>query len=286
MSGISLRYDGRKIIVTGGAGGGIGTKIVQLIAESGGSVIAVDMSRERLDADIAPLREQGLSIHPVCADILSQQGIQDVMELTARVPGRLHGLVTVVGGGPPASWGPSTMLSQETWRSQMTLNVESMLLITQAVTRALKDQGQGGSIVSIASICGLTASPYNIGYGAGKAALLSVVQSLALEFADAGIRLNAVAPGATVTPTASLNMDPDRLRRGVPMARFGSVEEIAGPVLFLLSDLSAYMTGQCLTVDGGCNLKWTHLNDENLPMFLKDESVDQIKSGKMAQQQG
>src|SRR5690606_1111889 len=126
--------------------------------------------------------------------------------------------------------------------------------------------------VAISSILGLTASPFNVGYGAGKAALLSVVQTLAVELAAEGIRVNAVAPGATATPTASLTGDPQRIRRGIPMARYGTPDEIAGPVLFLLSELSSYMTGQCLTVDGGCNLKWSHLSDDNLPMFLKEES--------------
>ncbi|PEQ13593.1 hypothetical protein B2G71_04480 [Novosphingobium sp. PC22D] len=286
MSENLLRLDGLKVIVTGAAGRGIGTQITRLAAQAGASVLAVDNSLERIASDLAPLREEeGLSVHPIRADILAEDGVAQVMRAAEELPGTLHGLVTVVGGGPPATWGPSTMLSRENWRSQIELNVDSMLFITQAFAAALKDQQRGGSIVSIASICGLTASPYNIGYGAGKAALLSVVQSLALEFARDGIRLNAVAPGATVTPTASLNTEPDRLRRGVPMARFGSANEIAGPVLFLLSDLAAYMTGQCLTVDGGCNLKWTHLSDENLPMFLKDESVDRIKSGQLATRQ-
>ena len=107
----------------------------------------------------------------------------------------------------------------------------------------------------------------------------SVVKTFALELALDNIRVNAIAPGPTRTPTASLDDDPQRLRRGIPMGRHGRADEIAGPTLFLLSDLSTFMTGQCLTVDGGCNIKWCHLTDDNLPMFLKDASVAQAIKG-------
>jgi NAD(P)-dependent dehydrogenase (short-subunit alcohol dehydrogenase family) len=216
---------------------------------------------------------QGLSIIPVVADILSEDGVGTVMDRARAAPGNFYGLVTVIGGAPPPTWGPAHRLSREHWRAQLSLNLDSMFFMMQGAAAELKALRRPGSLIAISSINGLTSSPFNVGYGAGKAAIQSVVQTMALELALDGIRVNAVAPGPTDTPTASLADDPERNRRGIPMGRHGQVDEIAGPVLFLLSDWSSYMTGQCLIVDGGCNIKWCHLTEENVPMFLKPSSV-------------
>lgn len=271
------RLDGKVVVVSGAAGGGIGTAITQLCASVGATVVAADLDQGKLDRDIAPLIDQGLAIVPVVADVLTEEGVTTIMDSARAAQGELHGLVTVVGGGPPPTWGSTPKLSRKHWRDQISLNLDSMFFMSQAFANELQVQRRPGAIVAISSILGLTASPYNAGYGAGKAALLSVVKTLGLEFAPDGIRVNAVAPGATQTPTAHLSADPQAVQRGVPMGRFGRPEEIAGPVLFLLSDMSSYMTGQCLVADGGCNLKWSHLTEDNVPMFLKEESAEQAR---------
>lgn len=273
----SAELDGKTVVVSGAAGGGIGTAITAMCARAGATVVAADIDAEKLERDIAPLIAEGLAIVPVVADALSETGVEAIMDYARDAEGELHGLVTVVGGGPPETWGSTLRLSREHWRSQIALNLDSMFFMSQAFVAELKAQRRPGAIVAISSICGLTASPYNAGYGAGKAALLSVVQSLGLELARDGIRVNAVAPGATRTPTAHLTEDAERVKRGVPMGRFGSPDEIAAPALFLLSDMSSYMTGQCLVADGGCNIKWCHLSDENVPMFLKPESAEKAR---------
>ena len=270
---------GRKVVVSGAGGGGIGTAVTAMVARAGATVIAADRSTEHLEAHLRPLIDDGLSVVPVSADVLTESGVADVMEEAKKAPGSLYGLVTVVGGAPPPTWGPSTRLSREHWRSQIVLNLDSMFFMAQAVAAELKKESLPGAIVAVSSINGLTSSPYNVGYGAGKAALQSVVQTMALELARDGIRVNAIAPGPVATPTANLSGDPGRLRRGIPMGRHGEPAEIAGPVLFLLSDLASYMTGQCLIADGGCNIKWCHLTDDNMPMFLKSDSVREALKG-------
>lgn len=268
--------EGRVIIVSGAGGGGIGSAVTRLAASAGATVVAVDCSADRLQPQVSPLLSSGLSVVPVVADVLTEAGIETVIENAVSAKGDLHGLVTVVGGAPPPTWGPATQLSRHNWHSQLALNLDSMFFMTQAVAAELRTKARPGSLVSISSINGLTSSPFNVGYGAGKAAIQSVVQTLALELARDGIRVNAVAPGPTATPTANLSEDSQRLRRGIPMGRHGEVDEIAGPVLFLLSDMSSFMTGQCLIVDGGCSIKWCHLTDDNMPMFLKEESVQAV----------
>jgi NAD(P)-dependent dehydrogenase (short-subunit alcohol dehydrogenase family) len=96
---------------------------------------------------------------------------------------------------------------------------------------------------------------------------------MAVELAPAGIRVNAVAPGTIHSPVSQAqNIDPSRDRKAVPLARRGKPDEIGGTVLFLLSDLAGYITGQCIAVDGGISVKWSHLAEDNTPMFVTDRS--------------
>jgi NAD(P)-dependent dehydrogenase (short-subunit alcohol dehydrogenase family) len=162
-------------------------------------------------------------------------------------------------------------VSRTDWDSLFSKNLNSMFFISAAIAAELKDQGRTGSLVAISSITGLSAQPYNIAYGAAKAAVLSVVRTMALELAASSIRVNAVAPGAMVSPASLLPPDPELERRAIPMGRKGDLEEVAGTVLFLLSDMSGYMTGQCLTVDGGISLKGPHLAEDNTPVLITNQ---------------
>jgi NAD(P)-dependent dehydrogenase (short-subunit alcohol dehydrogenase family) len=146
--------------------------------------------------------------------------------------------------------------------------------MSQAVAAELKAQGRPGSIVSISSISGMNTAPYHIAYGVAKSAVVAATRTMAVELAADGIRVNAVAPGVTATPAslAYVGDDPERDLRAIAMGRRARPEEQAGAILFLLSDLSTYVTGQTLLVDGGLNLKWTHLGADNTSLFLKDEN--------------
>lgn len=265
---------GRIVIVSGAAGGGIGTSVTKLVAEAGATVIAVSRSKENLATHIDPLAEQGLSVVPVAADASTDDGIATVLDAVRSTDGQLHGLVNVAGGADPSTWMPSTRVTREDWRALLTQNLETMFFMSQAVAAELKAQGRPGSIVSISSISGINTAPFHIGYGTAKAALVAATRTMAVELALDEIRVNVVAPGVTATP-ASLTYvedDAERDRTAIAMGRRGRPEEQAGAILFLLSDLSTYITGQTLLVDGGLNLKWTHLGADNTSLFLKDES--------------
>jgi NAD(P)-dependent dehydrogenase (short-subunit alcohol dehydrogenase family) len=269
-----LRLDGRIVVVSGAGGGGIGTTITRMAAEAGATVVAVSRSKENLDEHIAPMAKSGLSVVPVSADASTDEGITAVLDQVRRTEGDLYGLVNIAGGAAPATWMPSTRVSRSDWRELFVANLETAFFMSQAVAAEIRTQQNPGSIVSISSISGMNTAPFHIAYGTAKAAVVAMTRTMAVELASHNIRVNAVAPGVTETAASRTytDDDPERDRKAIAMGRRGRPEEQAGAILFLLSDLSSYVTGQTLLVDGGLNLKWTHLGADNTSLFLKDES--------------
>ncbi|KUI40954.1 oxidoreductase [Mycobacterium sp. GA-1199] len=269
-----LRLDGRVVVVSGAGGGGIGTTITRMAAEAGATVVAVSRSKENLDEHVGPLADQGLPVVPVSADASTDEGIATVMEQVRRTDGDLYGLVNIAGGAAPSTWMPSTRVTREDWRALFAANLETAFFMSQAVAAEIRAGGKPGSIVSVSSISGMNTAPFHIAYGTAKAAVVAMTRTMAAELAHDDIRVNAVAPGVTETAASRtyVDVDPDRDRRAIAMGRRGRPEEQAGAILFLLSDLSSYITGQTILVDGGLNLKWTHLGADNTSLFLKDET--------------
>jgi NAD(P)-dependent dehydrogenase (short-subunit alcohol dehydrogenase family) len=269
-----LRLDGRIVVVSGAGGGGIGTTVTRLAAEAGATVVGVSRSKENLDEHVAPLAQRGLSVVAVAADASTDDGIATVIDQVRRTDGKLYGLVNVAGGAEPSTWMPSTRVTRDDWRDLFTRNLETAFFMSQAVAREIREQGNPGSIVSISSISGMNTAPFHIAYGTAKAAIAAMTRTMAVELALENIRVNAVAPGVTETVASRTYTgdDPDRDRQAIAMGRRGRPEEQAGAILFLLSDLSSYITGQTLLVDGGLNLKWTHLGADNTSLFLRDDN--------------
>jgi NAD(P)-dependent dehydrogenase (short-subunit alcohol dehydrogenase family) len=269
-----LRLDGRIVVVSGAGGGGIGTTVTRLAAEAGATVVAVSRSKDNLDEHVSPLAQRGLAVVPVAADASTDEGIATVIDHVRHTDGKLYGLVNVAGGADPSTWMPSTRVTREDWRTLFTRNLETAFFMSQAVAREIRQHGNPGSIVSISSISGMNTAPFHIAYGTAKAAVAAMTRTMAVELALENIRVNAVAPGVTETAASRTYTgdDPDRDRQAIAMGRRGRPEEQAGAILFLLSDLSSYLTGQTLLVDGGLNLKWTHLGADNTSLFLKDDN--------------
>jgi NAD(P)-dependent dehydrogenase (short-subunit alcohol dehydrogenase family) len=240
--------------------------------------VAVSRSKENLDEHVVPLAQGGLSVVPVAADAATDDGIAAVLDLVLGISQRtgehLYGLVNIAGGAAPATWMPSTRVTRDDWRALFAANLETAFFMSQAVAAEIRSHGNPGSIVSVSSISGMNTAPFHIAYGTAKAAVVAMTRTMAVELALDGIRVNAVAPGVTETAASAMYVDedPERDRTAIAMGRRGTPEEQAGAILFLLSDLSSYITGQTLLVDGGLNLKWTHLGADNTSLFLKDES--------------
>ncbi|OCB47016.1 oxidoreductase [Mycobacterium vulneris] len=270
----SLSLDGRVVVVSGAGGGGIGTTVTRMAAEAGATVVAVSRSQDNLNTHVAPLADKGLNVVTVAADASTDEGIATVLDAARDAEGTLYGLVNVAGGAAPSTWMPATRVSRDDWRELFTANLETMFFMSQAVAAEIRTQGNSGSIVSVSSISGMNTAPYHVAYGTAKAAIVAATRTLAAELAAEGIRVNAVAPGVTETAASAtyVDADPERDQRAIAMGRRGTPEEQAGAILFLLSDLSSYITGQTILVDGGLNLRWTHLGADNTSLFLKDES--------------
>ena len=273
-AGELLGLSGKVVVVSGAGGGGIGTTVCAMVAGAGATVIAVSRSKDNLDQHISPLIDRGLHVVPVAADASTDDGVAAAVEATRGVEGELYGLVNVAGGAAPATWMPATRVSRSDWRELFTQNLETMFFMSQAVAAELRARQLPGSIVSISSISGMNTAPLHVAYGTAKAAVVAATRTMAVELAADGIRVNAVAPGVTATPAsgAYVDEDPNRDQRAIAMGRRGRPEEQAGAILFLLSALSGYVTGQTLLVDGGLNLRWTHLGADNTSLFLKDEA--------------
>jgi NAD(P)-dependent dehydrogenase (short-subunit alcohol dehydrogenase family) len=277
--------DGRVVAVAGAGGGGIGTAVCRMLAEAGASVVAVDVRSdalavvdEVLAATPGPHRRQ-------VADVGDAAQFETALDLAGEL-GPLHGLVHVAGGLWPGQWGSLLTMALETFDEVVALNLRSALVSMRAVAARLVAQGTGGSIVSVSSVAGLSAMPFGAPYAAAKAGLLSLTRTAALEWGRSGIRVNSVAPGSVRTPKSAGNAGrgeadaaADELtaaeRAALPLRRRGEPDDVAGAVLFLLSDLSAWMTGQVLTVDGGSSARPSFLGDDDLPVFVHNRQLRQ-----------
>ncbi|MBV5246349.1 MULTISPECIES: SDR family NAD(P)-dependent oxidoreductase [Mycolicibacterium] len=279
-TGVSINLDGRIVVVSGAGGGGIGTTVTRLAADAGATVVAVSRSQDNLDEHVVPLAGEGRDVVAVAADASTDDGIATVLDTVRRTPGRLYGLVNIAGGAAPATWMPSTRVTRDDWRALFQANLETAFFMSQAISGEIRSNGNPGAIVSVSSISGMNTAPFHIAYGTAKAAIVAMTRTMAVELALDGIRVNAVAPGVTETAASRMYVDddPERDRTAIAMGRRGTPEEQAGAILFLLSDLSGYVTGQTLLVDGGLNLKWSHLGADNTSLFLKDESFREVIS--------
>lgn len=271
MSKLSLA--GRGVVVVGAGGGGIGTAIVRMVASEGAFVTAVDRDAAALDQAMAAVEAVGARGQRCLLDAGTAEGAREIMAVAARGGAPLHGLVNVVGGLPSDRWSSLLDYSEETLDLLLRSNLKVAFQTSQAFARALSSAKQPGSIVQIATIAALQGMPYGAGYATSKAALLALARTMALEWGPLGIRVNAVAPGTIQVPKNAGSGETAQDRAVIPMGRRGRPEDIAGAVLYLLSDLAAWVTGQLIPVDGGASIRPGYLDEAGLPVFVRDPIV-------------
>jgi NAD(P)-dependent dehydrogenase (short-subunit alcohol dehydrogenase family) len=236
-----------KVAVVTGAGSGIGKAAAEALAAAGATVIVADRN-------IAAARDvaEGLnSAIAVEADVTQEKAIEAMF---AAAPGRVDILVNNAG---LAIRRPSVDLSAEDWNKVVDVNMTAVFLCARAAARRMIADGQGGAIVNVASIMGLSGGGLypNISYQTTKGAVVNMTRALAVEWAAQGIRVNAVAPTWVRTPFIQPILEqPElvaRIEAMTPMRRLAEPEEVASAILFLASPAAAMVTGHTLPVDGG-----------------------------------
>ena len=268
-----LRLDDRTVLVAG-AGGAIGSIVAQRLAEAGATLVLVDNDAGRLDASAAALSEASATYSTEAADVAD---IDEVRALVARSVARfgsIDGALCLVGGVHPDEFGPMIDFGVATYDSILDRNLRSAVVVHQCVAAAMAADELGGSIVSISAATGLASSPFHALYGAAKAALIALARTEAVEWGPLGIRVNTVAPGGVQTRPAA---DPEEMARSeraaVPLGRRAVPDDIAGAALFLLSDLSSYISGHTLVLDGGALAKPAFFDADNVPVFVTDAAL-------------
>ncbi len=237
-----------------GAAQGIGRACALRLARAGCHVVLVDLKREQAEAVAAEVEALGARALAVEADVRGAAAVERSVSQALAHFGRIDVLVNNAGGLAGHRLQPVAEADDRFWDDVIDLNLRAVFLWSRAVARALIARGSGGALVNIASISGLRGSPRLAPYGAAKAAVMQLTQTLALELAPHGIRVNCVAPASIETPQALAGASAalrDGMSRAAPLGRLGQADEVASVVLSLASRWSAYVTGQTVMVDGG-----------------------------------
>jgi NAD(P)-dependent dehydrogenase (short-subunit alcohol dehydrogenase family) len=246
-----LRLDGRRVAVIG-AGLGIGRQASHALSAAGARVCCIDVEADRAAAVAAEV--DGVA---AVGDATVRADAERMLGEAGAALGGLDGVVDIVG---MASYAELVDLTDDEWDWHFDIVLRHAYLALQLGGRALA-AGGGGAMVFVASVSGITSAPRHAAYGAAKAGLMSLVRTAAVEMGPQRVRVNAVAPGVVWTPRVSAFLGDEGHARNVentPLRRVAQPADIAAAILFLMSDLASYVTGQTLVVDGGVGAKFPY----------------------------
>ena len=249
---MTTAFDGKVALVTG-AGGGIGLATAEAFAKGGASVILGDRDGETIAKAVEGLRAAGHNAIGVTCDVTDTAQVEAMIERAVSTHGRLD---AAFNNGVNSEAAEFLETSDNEFERVMNVNLRGVWNCMKGELRQMMAQGSGAS-VNCSSIGGLKGSRGRSAYSASKHAVIGLTRSAALDYADKGIRINAVCPGMVNTPMAVLvtkNYDSEILRRMVaqePIGRFGEPEEIAAAVVWLCSPAASFMVGHAMAVDGG-----------------------------------
>jgi len=242
------------VLVTGG-GTGSGRVLARCFSRLGARLVLASRKAENVEAAAEEIRAGGGQAIAVRADVREPGDCEAMVAAALEEWGRLDVLVNNAGANFLA---PALQITPNGWRTIVDIVLSGTFFASQAAARAMVDRG--GCILMNCGANGISGSPMMAHSGAGKAGMMNLVKSLAVEWAPFGIRVNGVAPGAVETPGASERLWPspevrERYARQIPLRRFAGPDDIAGAFLFLCTDAARYITGTTLVVDGGSILR-------------------------------
>jgi len=240
-----------KVALVTGASSGLGARFAEVLAENGAAVVLVARRAERLDALQAAIEQAGGKAIAVEADVRDRAAMGRAFDAAEKNFGTVTILVNNAG---VAHAGRAVELSEEEWRRILSTNLDAVFFCAQEAARRMLAAKTGGAIVNIASVLGLGVDKGVIAYATAKAGVIQMTKALALELAFKGIRVNAIAPGWIVTEMNRDFLSGERgakLKREIPIGRFGEARDLDGPLLLLASDAGRYVTGATIVADGG-----------------------------------
>jgi NAD(P)-dependent dehydrogenase (short-subunit alcohol dehydrogenase family) len=285
MDASDIDLTGQVAIVTGG-GGGIGRAIALCLADMGANIAILEVVPERCEEVSARIAERGRKCVTFPVNVMEADKVREAVEETGKQFGRIDILVNNAGG---VSRRMFLDLREKNWRRHIELNLVSVLAATSAAVPVMIAGGRGGSIINVSSIEGSRAAPGYAVYAACKAGLNNLTRTLSLEFAEHGIRVNAIAPDITITPGIRGNVtgpvDESKwhkpgpsgeasVRQRVPLERAGIDEECGRAAVFLASRMASYVTGVILPVDGGSWASSGWVRDSKNDWILPPEVTD------------
>lgn len=251
---------GKAAIVIGGGGGGIGHAVSLTLARAGARCGVVDVDKERAEATAGQIEAAGGKALARTANVLDSTECSDAITGLGEALGGVDVLVTVVGGNRGlAPWQPAHTHTDEQWEAVMSMNLRYVFFAVRSAITAMLAQGRGGAIVSVGSVSGMAGAPNHLSYGVGKAGVIHMARSVAIEYGRHGIRMNTVSPGRVRTPATSDTLGPEQtaiFAERIPLGRVAEPEDIANAVLFLASPLSSLVSGQNIVVDGGASCRF------------------------------
>ena len=253
MPGDTARFslDGKRAFVTG-ASRGIGRALAEGLARAGATVALGARGRDGLDAAAAAIQAAGGTALPFRLDVADPLACRIVIAAAAEAMGGLDILVNNAGVEQVS---PALDIEPELWDRILDTNLKGAFFAAQAAGRAMAAAGRGGAILNLCSLTSEVGIPTAVPYGSSKTGLLGMTRGLAAEWAPLRIRVNAIAPGyfrtALTEPFYADEGWRTTMLGKIPLGRFGQLDDLVGAAIYLVSDAAAYVTGQCLAIDGG-----------------------------------